>query len=318
MALITGGGGFIGSHLTERMLAEGWSVVVLDDFSTGRRENLSAVAGDANLRVVEGSVCDAELVNELVSGADAVVHLAAAVGVRLIVEQPVRTLETNIEGAANVLDAAAECGARVLLASTSEVYGKSSAVPFREDADLVLGASDHSRWGYACSKLADEFLAMAYWKQSDLPVTVCRLFNTVGPRQVGTDGMVIPRFVEWAMANKPLEVYGSGEQTRCFCHVLDTVEALARLFDCDAASGQIVNIGSADEISILSLAERVNAATGNNAGIVYRSAEEAYGCAVEDMLRRVPAVEKLERLTGFRPGRTLDDILRDVIAEKKK
>ncbi|MBT3279598.1 MAG: NAD-dependent epimerase/dehydratase family protein [Phycisphaerales bacterium] len=315
--LITGGGGFIGSHLVERMLADGWAVVVLDDFSTGRRENLMAVAESAALQIVEGSVCDAPLVARLVAEADAVVHLAAAVGVRLIVEQPARTLETNIQGATNVLDAAAAGGTRILLASTSEVYGKSSAVPFTEEADLVLGPSTHSRWGYACSKLADEFLAMAYHAQSALPVTVCRLFNTVGPRQVGRYGMVVPRFVDWALAGKPLEVYGRGEQTRCFCHVGDTVEALARLLANDEAAGEVVNVGADAEISILDLARRVNESTDNAAGVVHRTAEEAYGRDVEDMQRRVPSIDKLEALTAFRPQRTLDDILRDVIAEKK-
>ena len=313
-ALVTGGAGFIGSHLVERLLASGYTVRVVDDFSTGRRENLEAVADDARLSVIEGSVTDADLVAAAARGADAVYHLAAAVGVRLIIAQPVRTLETNIRGTEVALAAAADAGATFFLASSSEVYGKSDRVPFDEDDDLVIGSSRFCRWGYACSKAVDEFLAMAYARERGVPVVIGRLFNTIGPRQVGAYGMVVPRFVEAALRGEPLTVYGTGRQTRTFVDVRDTVEAVHRLVQAAGQAPQVCNIGSDSEIAIDRLADLVIALTGSRAGKRYVTCEEAYGEPIDDMERRWPSIDRVRAVVGPEwPRFTLEDSLRRVI-----
>ncbi len=314
--LITGGAGFIGSHLVERLLGAGETVSVIDDLSTGSARNLAHLRDNRSLRFHVDSVANVPLVNELVDDADVVVHLAAAVGVKLIVESPVKTIELNVHGTEVVLQAAAKKRRRVLVASTSEVYGKSKDVPFREDQDLVLGPSTKGRWSYAASKLIDEFLALAYWKEKKLPATVVRLFNTVGPRQTGQYGMVIPTFVRQALRSEPVTVYGSGEQTRCFCHVADVVSGLHALATNDGAVGEVFNLGSAEEISILGLAERVRTLTKSSSEIRRISYDQAYEEGFEDMMRRVPDTTKAKRLVGFAATRNLDEILRDVIASQ--
>jgi UDP-glucose 4-epimerase len=314
---ITGGAGFIGSHLTELLLAKGDEVDILDDLSTGSARNLSAVRAHKKLNLVVESVSNERVVAELVDLADVVVHLAAAVGVRLIVESPVRTIELNVHGTEVVLQAAAKKRKRVLVASTSEVYGKSPHVPFREDQDIVLGPSTKGRWSYAASKLIDEFLSLAYWKEKKLPTTVVRLFNTVGPRQTGRYGMVVPTFVRQALVGQPLSVFGTGEQSRCFCHVSDVIEALRALCLSDKAVGQVFNVGSQDEISIRRLAERVKEVVSSSSEIRSVSYDDAYEEGFEDMMRRVPDVSKVQRCIGFEPKRSLDDILRDVVAYER-
>jgi UDP-glucose 4-epimerase len=311
---ISGGAGFIGSHLTELLLAKGDEVDVLDDLSTGSARNLSAVRNHKKLNFIIDSVSNERVVAELVDLADVVVHLAAAVGVRLIVESPVRTIELNVHGTEVVLQAAAKKRKRVLVASTSEVYGKSPNVPFREDQDTVLGPSTKGRWSYAASKLIDEFLALAYWKERKLPTTVVRLFNTVGPRQTGRYGMVVPTFVRQALAGQPLSVFGTGEQSRCFGHVSDVIEALHALCLSDKAVGQVFNVGSQQEITIRKLAERVKELLASPSEIRSVSYDEAYEEGFEDMMRRVPDTAKLQACIGFAPKRALEDILRDVIA----
>ncbi len=318
-ALVTGGAGFIGSHLVERLLAEGYAVGVLDDFSTGRRENLAAVAENDRLTVTEGSVCDASLVAETAAGCDEVYHLAASVGVRLIVAQPVRTLETNTRGTRTVLAAAAAAGAHCFLASSSEVYGKSARVTFDEDDDLLIGSSRFPRWGYACSKALGEFLAMAYARERGLRVVIGRLFNTIGPRQVGTYGMVVPRFIRAALRGEPLPVYGTGRQTRTFLDIRDAVEAVCRFTQQAGASPQIVNVGGDEEIRIETLAERVLAETGAPGGIRRVSYEEAYGEPMDDMTRRVPRIERARTLLGADwPRHRLRTTLREMIAAERE
>ena len=315
--LITGGAGFIGSHLAERLLAAGNQVFVLDDLSTGSIENIDHLIGRRGFEYRIGSVTDAPLVAELVDRCDATVHLAAAVGVRLIVEHPVHTIHTNIHGTQVVLDAAARKRKLVLVASTSEVYGKRTRVPFSEDDDLVLGPTTHSRWAYACSKALDEWLALAYADEKGVPVIVVRFFNTVGPRQTGRYGMVLPNFAAQAVAGEPITVYGTGEQARCFGHVHDAVEAVARLLVTPAAINQVVNIGNDEEVTINRLAERVRDAAGSRSPIVHIPYDKAYGRGFEDMHRRVPDVSKLERLVGFRPRTPLSEIIADVLEEKR-
>jgi UDP-glucose 4-epimerase len=319
-ALVTGGAGFIGSHLVERLLGAGYEVRVLDDFSTGRRENLAAaVASGAPLTITAGDVTDLDLTVRAAEGVDEVYHLAAAVGVTLIVAQPIRTLETNIRGTEAALEAAARAGARFFLASSSEVYGKSERVPFDEDDDLLIGSSRFARWGYACSKAVDEFLAMAFVRERGLRATVGRLFNTIGPRQVGTYGMVVPRFVEAALAGRPLEVYGSGRQTRTFCDVRDTVEAIHRATLATDSGGQVFNIGGDHEIAIADLADRVLAVTHSSAGKRLVSYETAYGEAIDDMPRRWPRLDRLRRLLGQDwPHYKLEDTLETIIADRKR
>ncbi len=311
--LITGGAGFIGSHLCDALVASGHAVTVLDDFSTGRHENVAHLEGHPLFELVCADIADESIVRECVAKSDRVYHLASAVGVRLIVEQPVRTIETIVHGTSVVMKACSRYRKPVLITSTSEVYGKSTKVPFSEDDDLVIGPSYRRRWGYACSKALDEFLAMAYWHHSRMPVVIVRLFNTVGPRQSGQYGMVLPRFVQQALKNEPLTVYGDGSQTRCFCHVKDAVGALVRLMELPEARGQVFNVGNREEVSIKELAERVISLTGSRSQIRYIPFEEAYGADFEDMQRRVPELTKIEKAIGYRPRYSLDDIIRDII-----
>lgn len=307
--LITGGAGFIGSHLAERLLDRGERVVVLDNLSTGSVDNIRHFKDSERLQYHLDSIENRQLVAELVDDADVIVHLAAAVGVRLIVESPVRTIETNVNGTQRILEAAAKKRKLVLTASTSEVYGKSTQVPFREEADLVLGSTTKGRWSYAASKALDEFLALSYWKEKKVPVIVVRLFNTVGPRQTGRYGMVLPNFVGQALDNAPIHVYGDGKQSRCFCDVRDTVEALIRLMDSPAAVGEVVNIGNTEEVSIEDLAQTVKARTESTSEILYVPYDRAYEPGFEDMMRRVPCVDKLHAITGFRPKTPLAEII---------
>ena len=313
--LITGGAGFIGSHLAEALLARGHRVHILDDLSTGSIDNIRHLKTDPRFSYTIDTCASASVVAELVDDADVVYHLAAAVGVELIVESPVRTIETNVHCTEVVLAQAAKKRKPVLIASTSEVYGKSKAFPFREDGDLVMGPSTTGRWSYACSKAIDEFLALAYWKERKLPTVVARLFNTVGPRQTGRYGMVVPTFVSQALAERPLTVFGDGTQTRCFCHVGDVVTALVDLMELgEAAYGEVFNIGSQEEISMLALAERVLALTGSDSEIVTIPYEEAYEAGFEDMPRRYPDVSKVEAAVGWTPTRSLDEVLENVIS----
>jgi UDP-glucose 4-epimerase len=313
--LVTGGAGFIGSHLAERLLADETKVIVLDDLSTGSMANIEHLVGRTGFEHRIGSVMDVPLVTELVDRCDVTVHLAAAVGVRLIVERPVHTIETNVHGTEVVLTAVARKQKPVVIASTSEVYGKSTDTPFREESDLVMGPTKHSRWAYACSKALDEWLALAYSREKDVPVIITRFFNTVGPRQTGRYGMVLPRFAAQALANEPITVFGTGEQTRCFGHVRDAVEAVVRLIAEPAAVGEVFNIGSREEVSINDLAERVKRAAGSRSEIVHIPYDEAYAEGFEDMPRRVPSVTKLEKTVGFSPSTSLDRIIEDVLTE---
>jgi UDP-glucose 4-epimerase len=314
--LVTGGAGFIGSHLCDLLVAEGHSVHVLDNVSTGGVGNLAQLEGNPACELTVGSVDDSEIVGSLVAHSDFVVHLAAAVGVRLVVEAPVRAIETNVHCTEVVLAHADAHRRPVLLASTSEVYGKSAALPFREDGDLQMGATDKSRWAYACSKAIDEFLAMAYWRERGLPVTVVRLFNTVGPRQTGSYGMVVPRLVEQALAGEPLTVYGDGTQQRCFCHVADVVRALYGLMTREGIAGGVFNVGSTDEISIHDLARKVIEVTGSASAVELIPYDEAYSEGFEDMYRRIPDITKVGALLGWAPERTLEQIIRDVAAHQ--
>jgi len=312
--LITGGAGFIGSHLAERLLDRGEKVVLLDNLSTGSMENIRHLKGSRRMEYHLDAIENRHLLAELVDDADVIVHLAAAVGVRLIVESPVRTIETNVNGTQMILEAASKKRKLVLTASTSEVYGKSSQVPFREDADLVIGPTNKGRWSYAASKALDEFLALSYWKEKKVPVIVARLFNTVGPRQTGRYGMVMPNFVKQALENEPIGVYGDGKQSRCFCDVRDTVEGLIRLMDRDGAVGEVVNVGNTEEISIEGLARVVKERTKSTSPVVYVPYDQAYEPGFEDMMRRVPSVEKLHALTGFRPKTPLTEMIDRVAA----
>jgi UDP-glucose 4-epimerase len=311
--LITGGAGFIGSHLAETLLARGDEVFVLDDLSTGSVENIRHLKTHARFHYAFDSITNKHLLAELVDESDVIFHLAAAVGVRLIVESPVRTLETNVYGTQLVLDAASKKKKLVVTASTSEVYGKSNQVPFREDADLVLGPTTKGRWSYAASKALDEFLALSYWKEKKQPVIVLRLFNTVGPRQTGRYGMVLPNFVRQALDGEPITVFGTGKQSRCFCDVRDTIEAIVRLVGNPESIGEVVNIGSDEEVSMEALAQIVKQRTKSSSPITYTPYDQAYEPGFEDMPRRIPSVEKLERLTGFRPTTTLFAIVDRVI-----
>lgn len=315
---ITGGCGFIGSHLAERLLQLGHGVMVLDDLSTGRIENIAHLIGCPGFTYRIGSALDAPLVAELVDRNDVTVHLAAAVGVRLIVERPVHTIETNVRATETVLAAAAKKQKLVVLASTSEVYGKSTRVPFREDQDLQLGPTTHSRWAYACSKALDEWLAMAYASERSVPVIVVRLFNTVGPRQTGRYGMVLPTFARQALRGEPITVFGTGEQSRCFGHVRDAVEGVLRLMESPAAVNGVFNIGSTEEVTIRRLAELVRDAAGSPSDIQLVPYSEAYAAGFEDMMRRVPDVSRLERVTGFRPQTPLSTIIEDVVADQRE
>jgi UDP-glucose 4-epimerase len=315
---ITGGAGFIGSHLAERLLGRGDQVLILDDLSTGQMENITHLIDTPGFEYRIGSALDAPLVSELVDRCDVTVHLAAAVGVRLIVERPVHTIETNTKGTEVVLAAAAKKRKLVVVASTSEVYGKSTNIPFREDQDLQLGPTSHSRWAYACSKALDEWLAFAYLREKHVPVIVVRFFNTVGPRQTGAYGMVLPAFAAQALQNQPITVYGTGSQSRCFGHVDDAVEALLRLIAAPEAIGDVFNVGATEEVTMDMLAEQVRAAAESTSQIVHIPYAEAYAAGFEDMLRRVPDVTKLERVTGFRPSIPLDRIVADVVNDQRR
>jgi UDP-glucose 4-epimerase len=312
--LITGGAGFIGSHLSEALLNRGDEVFVLDDLSTGSVENIRHLKANPRFHYIFDSIMNKHLLAEMVDESDVVFHLAAAVGVRLIVESPVRTIETNVHGTQNVLDAASKKKKLVFTASTSEVYGKSDKVPFHEDADLVLGPTSKGRWSYAASKALDEFLALSFWKEKKLPVIVARFFNTVGPRQTGRYGMVLPNFVRQALAGEPITVYGTGQQSRCFCDVRDCVRSVLHLLANPQAVGEVVNIGSTQEVSINGLALLVKQRTDSKSPITQIAYDQAYEPGFEDMPRRVPALGKLEGLTGCRPVTPLNEIVDRVIA----
>lgn len=311
--LITGGAGFVGSHLAERLLADGNEVTVIDDLSTGTIRNLEAVRAHDRLRVVVDSIMNQPLMAELVDWCDEVYHLAAAVGVRLVVERPVHTIETNIRGTEIVLGLASQKGRKVLITSTSEVYGKSERVPFREDDDLVLGATIRPRWGYACSKAIDEFLALAHHREFGTPVVIVRLFNTVGPRQTGQYGMVIPRFAEQALRGEPITVYGAGTQTRAFGHVSDVVCALVSLMGNVACVGQVFNVGNTREITILALAEMVRGYAQSTSAIECIPFEQAYDEKFEDLVRRVPCLDKLTAAIGYAPVYCIEEIVQQVV-----
>lgn len=313
--LITGGAGFIGSHLSDKFLAEGHEVTVIDDLSTGRYSNIAHLEDRTGFRLIIDTVLNAGLMERLIRDTDRVYHMASAVGVRLIMEQPVKTIETIFHGTDTVLKFCSRYRKRVLIPSTSEVYGKGISVPFREDDDLLTGATDKHRWAYACAKTLDEFLALAHWKETQLQVVVARLFNTVGPRQTGQYGMVVPRFVQAAIKNEPIDVHGDGTQSRCFGHVSDVVEGLSKLLETPACFGQVVNLGNSEELSINDLAKRAIELTGSRSVIRFVPYDEVYGDGFEDMQRRVPSLEKAIRLIGYQPTRTLDDIINDVAAD---
>ncbi len=315
--LITGGAGFIGSHLADALIARGDHVHVIDDLSSGSIANIRHLKGQPGFSYTLDTIMNEAVLAEQIDECDSVVHLAAAVGVQMIVQRPVHTIETNVSGTELLLKWAAKKGRKVLLASTSEVYGKSTQLPFREDADLTLGPSTISRWSYACSKLLDEFLALAYHRERDLPVIVARFFNTIGPRQTGRYGMVVPRFVRAALHAQPLEVYGDGQQTRCFTYVGDVVMALLGLLDEPRAVGEIFNIGNPEEVSINDLAMRIIDLTDSTSGLTYIPYEQAYEAGFEDMRRRVPSIDKLQALIGYQPSKTLDQMLQIVIEAER-
>ena len=311
--LITGGAGFIGSHLADSLIARGDRVTIIDDLSTGSLRNIAHLRQLDSFESVIDTMLNLPLLEELVDEADAVFHLAAAVGVKLIVESPVHTIETNVTCTERLLNIATQRKKKVLVASTSEVYGKSSAIPFREDGDMVLGPTTRGRWSYACSKMIDEFLALAYYREQHLPTVVARLFNTVGPRQTGRYGMVVPRFVSQALEGDPISVYGDGSHSRCFTHVSDTVRALVALMEADAAVGEVYNVGSCQEITILELAERVKQLTESSSEIVFVPFAVAYEENFEDIRRRLPSIKKVEHAIGWKPRVDLDATLESVI-----
>ena len=320
--LITGGAGFIGSHLADRLIARGDEVFVLDDLSSGSLENIAHLRDHPRFEFAEGSAADPSFVAPMVARSHVIVHLAAAVGVRLILEKPVHTIENNLFGTAVVLAVASDAhrdghSCKVLIASTSEVYGKGNRPPFREDDDITLGPTANSRWAYACSKAMDEWLGLAYWREFQLPVVVARFFNTVGPRQTGRYGMVLPNFVDQALAGDPITVFGTGKQSRCFCHVNDTVEGILQLIDTSGTEGEVFNIGSDREITMTALAEMVKRSINSGSPIELIPYHEAYAEGFEDMERRVPDASKIERWTGFKPKKTLDEIIADVVADRR-
>jgi len=315
--LVTGGAGFIGSHLCEHLLACGQKVVVVDDLSTGSTSNIKLLLSNDNFKFIEGSVCDEDLMREVIEEVDCIYHLAAAVGVNLIIEKPVHTIETNIHGTEVVLSTANQFGKKVLITSTSEVYGKNEQVPFKEDDDTVLGSTKFSRWSYACSKAIDEFLALAYHRQYGLAVVIVRLFNTIGVRQTGRYGMVVPRFVDWALKNEPILIYGSGKQSRSFTYVGDVVGAVKALMELKSADGEVFNIGSEEEISIEALADKIIQKTGSKSEKKYIPYTEAYGEGFDDMQRRLPCLEKVKRAIGYKPKVGLEQMLEKIITDKK-
>lgn len=310
--LITGGAGFVGSHLADKLIGEGHEITVIDDLSTGRYANVEHLEGNENFRLIIDTVLNEKLMEELIRDSDRVFHMASAVGVRLIMEQPVKTIETIFHGTDVVLKFCSRYRKRVLIPSTSEVYGKGVSVPFKEEDDLLTGSTDKHRWAYACAKTLDEFLALAHWKETRLSVVVVRLFNTVGPRQTGQYGMVVPNFVKSALRNEPINVHGDGNQQRCFGHVLDIVEGLTKALETPECFGQVINFGNNEEISIKGLAEKAIEMTGSKSEIRYLSYDEVYGEGFEDMQRRVPSLEKAKKLVGYQPTRTLENIINDV------
>ncbi|MHC4069690.1 MAG: SDR family NAD(P)-dependent oxidoreductase [Planctomycetota bacterium] len=312
--LVTGGAGFIGSHLSERLLKDGHQVIVVDNLSTGNLKNIEACKGNATFEFVEGDICDVALMEALVQRCDIVYHLAAAVGVKLIADCPVRTIETNIGGTEVVLDAVNKFNKKVLIASSSEIYGKSEAIPFCEDDDIVLGSTTFSRWSYACSKAIDEFLGLAFYQQYGLNVVIARFFNTIGPRQTGEYGMVVPRFVQRALKNEPVLIYGTGKQSRCFCYVDDVVDAVVGLMDCEQAAGKVYNVGSTEEITIEDLADKVIQMTSSGSKKEFVPYEKAYGRPIDDMMRRVPSIERIKQTIGWQPKTNLDQTLKVIIA----
>jgi UDP-glucose 4-epimerase len=313
--LITGGAGFVGSHLADRLIKDGHEITVIDDLSTGRYSNIEHLEDTGGFRLIIDTVLNQPLMEELIRETDRVFHMASAVGVRLIMEQPVKTIETIFHGTDVILKFCSRYRKRVLIPSTSEVYGKGASIPFSEEDDLLTGATDKHRWAYACAKTLDEFLALAHWKETRLSAVVVRLFNTVGPRQTGQYGMVVPRFVHAALKNEPITVHGDGTQQRCFGHVADVVEGLSKLLETPECFGQVINLGNDEEVSILGLADRAITLTESNSEIRFIPYEEAYGDGFEDMRRRVPNLAKAHRLVGYQPTRSLDDIINDVAAE---
>lgn len=313
--LITGGAGFVGSHLADKLHREGHDITVIDDLSTGRYSNVAHLEGKERFQLIIDTVLNNTLMERLIRDTDRVFHMASAVGVKLIMEQPVKTIETIFGGTEVVLKNCSRYRKRVLVPSTSEVYGKGVEVPFSEDNDILKGSTSKHRWAYACAKELDEFLALAHWKETRLPVVVIRLFNTVGPRQTGQYGMVVPNFIKAALQNQPIPIHGDGSQSRCFGHVLDVVEGLAKAIETPDCFGQVMNLGNSEEVTIKELAERVVAATGSTSKIDYIPYEVAYGEGFEDMQRRVPNLEKAKRLIGYQPTRTLDNIITDVVNE---
>ncbi|MGB2865230.1 MAG: SDR family NAD(P)-dependent oxidoreductase [Sedimentisphaerales bacterium] len=317
-ALVTGGAGFIGSHLAERLLKDGNKVTVIDNLSTGSLENIESFKNHVDFEFVEGDIRNADLIEPLIERSDVIFHLAAAVGVKLIAEDPVHTIETNIGGTEIVLNIANKFGRKILIASSSEVYGKSEAVPFHEDDDIVLGSTCLSRWSYACSKAVDEFLGLAFHQQYGLEVVVGRFFNTIGPRQTGQYGMVVPRFVQTALKGETLQIYGTGRQTRCFCYVTDLVEAVIGLMKCKQAAGRVYNIGTNEEISIEELADKIIRITGSKSKKEFVPYEVAYGRPIEDMMRRVPSVERIKKTVDWEPKTSLDETLQLITESVKR
>jgi UDP-glucose 4-epimerase len=316
-ALVTGGAGFIGSHLAERLLRDGHNVSVIDNLSTGSLENIEGFRDSPTFHFVEGDIRNVGLMERLAQECDVIYHLAAAVGVQLIADRPVHTIETNIGGTEVVLDAANKFGKKILIASSSEVYGKNENVPFHEEDDIVLGSTSFSRWSYACGKAIDEFLGLAFYQEYGLGVVIGRFFNTIGPRQTGQYGMVVPRFVRWALENKPLRIYGTGQQRRCFCYVQDVVDAVIGLMNSGQAAGKVYNIGSREEIAIEELADRIIEMTGGKGRKEFVSYEQAYGRPIEDMMRRVPSLERITETIGWQPRTSLTETL-EVIIESER
>ena len=317
-ALVTGGAGFIGSHLVERLLREGNHVIIVDNLSTGSVQNIAAVRDNARLEFIKGDIRDAALIEPIVQRCDVIFHLAAAVGVQLIADDPVRTIETNIAGTQVVLEAANKSKCRIFIASSSEVYGKNESVPFHEEDDIVLGTTSLSRWSYACSKAIDEFLGFAFHQQCELGVVIGRLFNTIGPRQTGKYGMVVPRFVEAALKNEPIRIYGTGRQSRCFCYVGDVIDAIIRLMNCDQAAGRVFNVGSTEEITIEALADKIISMTGSKSRKEFIPYEVAYGKPIEDMMRRVPCLERISRTIGWQPKTGLSQTIQLIIESSSR
>jgi UDP-glucose 4-epimerase len=317
-ALITGGAGFIGSHLAERLLKDGCQVAVIDNLSTGSLKNIESFAGNTDFEFVEGDVRNEALLEKLCKDCDCIYHLAAAVGVKLIAERPVHTIETNIGGTEIVLDLANKFRKKILIASSSEVYGKSEKVPFAEDDDIVLGSTIYSRWSYACSKAIDEFLGLAFYQQYGPGVVIARFFNTIGPRQTGQYGMVVPRFVQSALKNEPVTIYGSGKQSRCFCFVGDVLDAITGLMQNESAAGRVYNVGSTDEITIEMLADKIIKLTGSKSKKVYISYQQAYGRPIDDMARRVPNIDRIKKTIAWLPKTSLDATLKIIIETEKR